>query len=201
MVPCKTVYHHEKNIYEKHCQKLVVYIFLANDLMRNLTLLFLKGTTSAEQKQEKYNLTLSRAFFFWSLHIFYCAIAKQRQTFSSYLMTFPHYSLRTFQQKKKKTCRARLGQVINQSEFSDPTSEKFVITSELVFHGMISSLQALITVPVCVIFISQNSWHIRDLRSGQRGIISLQANGKIMRCVLLRVNEANPPNSFRIMTD
>ena len=55
----------------------------------------------------------------------------------------------------------------HQSGFVDPTSEKFTITSELeFFDGAISSLQVFITVPVCVICMSQNLF-ICDLKSGQ----------------------------------
>ena len=41
---------------------------------------------------------------------FSCAIVKRRKTFSTYLMTYLYYSLRTFKQKKKN-CRVRSGQV------------------------------------------------------------------------------------------
>ena len=94
-------------------------------------------------------------------------MAKGGKIFSSYLVTFPNFSLRTFQQKQKLPGQVRSG---HQSGFVDPTSEKFVITSVIrarVFHGAIYSLQVFITVPVCVIRISQILF-ICDLGSGQR---------------------------------
>ena len=45
----------------------------------------------------------------------------------------------------------------HQSGFVDTTTEKFANMSELVFFNeAVSSLQAFITVPVCVIYISHN---------------------------------------------
>ena len=54
----------------------------------------------------------------------------------------------------------------HQRRFVDPTSEKFAITPELVFHGSIFSLQVFIRVPPYTICISQNLY-ICDLRLGQ----------------------------------
>ena len=61
---------------------------------------------------------------------FSCAMAKRRKIFSSYLVTFPQYSLSTFQQKIINPGQVRSG---HQSGVLDPTSEKFTITSELEF--------------------------------------------------------------------
>ena len=84
----------------------------------------------------------------------------------------------------------------HQGGFADPTSEKFTITSELeLFHGMISSLQIFITVPVCVICLSQN-FYICDLLSGQSRDLDITTLREIMKCGLLRVNESKLPNSF-----
>ena len=72
---------------------------------------------------------------------------------SSYLVTFHNYSLCTI--KKKMPGQMRSG---HQSGFVDTTTEKFAIMSELefFFHEAVSSLQVLITVPVCVLCISHN---------------------------------------------
>ena len=67
-----------------------------------------------------------------------------------------------------------------------------------VFHGAISSLQVFLTISVCVICLPQNLY-ICDLMSGESRDLTLQAYGKILKCVLLRVNESKPPNSFTIM--
>ena len=88
-------------------------------------------------------------------------MAKRRKIFSSYLVTFPNYSLHTFQKNAgsgqvrspELVCRPHLRKVCNH-------------VRAIVFHGAISSLLKLITVPVCTISISQNL-HICDLRSGQ----------------------------------
>ena len=58
-------------------------------------------------------------------------IAKRRKMFSSHLVTFPNYSLRTI----KKKCRVRSGQVRSGHPigFVDTTSEKFAIMSVLEF--------------------------------------------------------------------
>ena len=85
-----------------------------------------------------------------------------------------------------------------------PPQKSLQLSLELeFFHGTISSLQVFITVPLCVIFKSQNLF-ICDLRSGQiresRDLYITSLYGKIMKRVLLRVNDSKPPNSFRIMT-
>ena len=70
----------------------------------------------------------------------------------------------------------------------------------MLFHA-ISSLQVLVRGLVCAICISQN-FYICDLRSDQTLVtFILQAYGKILKCLLLRVNESKPPNSFSIMND
>ena len=67
------------------------------------------------------------------------------------------------------------------------------------FHGAISSLRVFITVPVCVICISQ-TLYICDLRSGQSRdlyITSLWENNEMCRAV----NDSKPQSSFRITSD
>ena len=72
---------------------------------------------------------------------------------------------------------------------------------EFFFFGAISFIQIFITVPLCVICLSQNLY-ICYLRSGQsRDLYITSLWKKIMKCALLRVNESKPPNSLRIMSD
>ena len=78
-------------------------------------------------------------------------------------MTFPKYALRTFQQKKN----AGSGQDRSPERVFLPHLTKVCKhVRARVFHRAISSLQVCITVPVCVICISQNLY-ICDLRTGQ----------------------------------
>ena len=84
-------------------------------------------------------------------------MAKRRKIFSSYLVTFPNYSLRTF----RKKCRVRSGQITKAGLLT--TSQKFSITSELAFFTERFPLQVFITVPVCIICLSQNLY-ISDFR-------------------------------------
>ena len=113
-------------------------------------------------------------------------MAKRRKIFSSYLVTFPNYSLRTFQ--KKMPGQVRSG---HQSGFVDLTSEKQSRQSQFFFHGAISSVQVFITVPVCVICTSQNLF-ICDMRSGQSRDLCIRG--------LRENNEMCPASSKRVKT-
>ena len=77
-------------------------------------------------------------------------IPKRLEILSSYLVTFPKYSLRAFCKKKNKLP----GQVRSdhQSGFVDHTSKKVGTQArDRVFHRVISYLQIFIRVPVCAI--------------------------------------------------
>ena len=82
-------------------------------------------------EQAKFSLTLFRAGGggFKAPSGFSFAIAKRPKAESSYLVTFPNFSLRIFH-KKKMPGQVRSG---HQRRFVDPTSEKFAITPELEF--------------------------------------------------------------------
>ena len=123
---------------------------------------------------------------------FSCATAKRRKTESSYLVMFSKYSFRTFQQK---SCWARSG---HQRQFVELTSEKFAIPPDLEFSTDQFPLWSFLSGYHYVqfvylsIFISVTWGRVRFV------ICALQAYGKILKCVLLWVNESKPPNSFWI---
>ena len=111
-------------------------------------------------------------------------------------MTFPKHSLRTFWQKKV----AGLGQVRSPKAVCWPHLRKVCNHARArLFDWSISSLQVLVRILVCAFCISQN-FYISDLRLCQtRDLFTLQTYGKILKCLLLRVNESKPPNSFSII--
>ena len=65
---------------------------------------------------------------------FSCAIAKRCKILSSYWVSFSNHSLRIFQQNKTKKLPGQV-RSDHHSGLVDPTSEKFAITSELVFFA------------------------------------------------------------------
>ena len=147
--------------------------------------------------RDSHNLTLFRAGGLQGpLQVFACAMAKRVKIFSSYLATFPYYSLCRFQQKIPGQIRSG-----HQSGFFYPTSEKFAITSELEFFTerfplFRYSLQyQYMWFEYLRICISVTWGRVRAVT------ITLQAyEKKTMKCVLLRVSESKLPNSFRIMS-
>ena len=123
-------------------------------------------------------------------------MAKRRKIFSSYLVIFPNYSLRTFQKKWP-------GQVSSghQSGLVDPTSEKLALTSQLELFTERFPLLGYSLQYQYVKFV-----YLRNCISvtwGQVKVVTftLQNYGKIIKCVLLRVNESKSPSSFRITSD
>ena len=117
------------------------------------------------------------------------------KTFSSSLVTFPNYSLRTFQ---KKT--AGSGQVRSPERVLTPPQKKFAIISELEF-----SIERFLLFRYSLQYQYVQFEYLGNCISvtwGQARVMqfALQAHGKIMKCFLLRVSESKPPNSFRIMT-
>ena len=81
----------------------------------------------------------------------------------------------------------------HQSGFVDPTSKKFAIMSEIVFHVAISSLEVFITIPECLFFLSPN-FYIGELRLGQSRdlyITSLWENNEMRPASTKRVKTGN----------
>ena len=119
-------------------------------------------------------------------------MAKRRKIFSAYLLTFPYYSLRTFQKKSGS------GQVRSPNRVG--WLHLRIVCNHVrarVLHGAISSLQVFITVPVCVMFISQHLY-ICDLRSGQSRDLYIPSLWEVIKRVLLRVNSQNHPILWRL---
>ena len=85
---------------------------------------------------------------------FSCAIAKRHKIISSYLVTFPSFSLRTFQ----KNGRVRSGQGTRAGFLTPPQRLRKVCNHvrASLFHGATSSLQVFITIPVYAIYKSHN---------------------------------------------
>ena len=132
---------------------------------------------------------------------FSCVIAKRRNTESLYSVTSPKHSLCTFWQKKnagsgqvrspEAVCWLHLRKVCNHGRAR-------------VFDWSISSLQVLVRVPLCAIcrYISEFLYLWPEVRPDSWVVtFTLQAYGKILKCLLFRVNESKPPNPFSIMNN
>ena len=108
-------------------------------------------------------LTLFRREPFRPRFKFSCIMTKRRNIFSSYLVTYPDFSSRTFRQNKKIVGS---GQVRSPVRVCWPHLRKVGNhVRPRVFHGAICSLQVFITVPVCSGAARGGGWKGWDLTS------------------------------------